>query len=203
VLCAHSALPCYTLTLVSGSALAVLLIALLADLAPDGTYANPAIIEAPLQHRTRPLTWLTLVALAADVVTRVAAQTIGVVHFDLLFYGLIVPGGSAMAISWKLARYPVPNGLVRLTGLGGLCCTAILGERFYTLGSQRMYDRYTEALGIVSNALHVPYYDLNALCFVVIPGAIAVVLSAQSLYGLFSTDATDDATGEACGKQAT
>jgi hypothetical protein len=66
-----------------------------------------------------------------------------------------------------------------------------------------MYDRYTEALGIVSNALHVPYYDLNALCFVVIPGAIAVVLSAQSLYGLFSTDATDDATGEACGKQAT
>ena len=162
---------CYTIILLGSSLFLVFILGMFTSM-PDGTYANPEIVENPLAHREYPMTWLTYLALGADQLTRSWAQEIGVVPFDLLAYGFAVPLLTTMVVGWGIARYSVPLWLLVLPTLmaayGGWI---FIGNMIY-MGAPWMYDLCIKVLAVLSETVHIPYYDLVALLFLVIPGLV-------------------------------
>lgn len=146
---------------------------------PDGTYANPDIVENPLAHREYSLTWLTHLTLAADHLTRPWAQAIGVAQFDLLVYGLAVPFLTAMTVSWHLARYFMPLWFLAFPALvGGWFCILVFSYADL-VGLENMNELCITVLAVLSETLRIPYYDLMALLFLVIPGTVAAFTMLQ------------------------
>ena len=165
----------YTITLLGALGLLTIITGVLTTPSVEGVYANPKIAEAPLEHRTEPLTYLTYIALAADSVTKPIAQWIGVVYFDFLFYGLLVPVSIALLFGWKLAQYDIPILLLLPVGIGGAFGINVVVGHLNYFGIERMYQFCINVLIVLSNASHIPYYDLIALLFVVIPGIIWIL----------------------------